>query len=244
MSSASPAPKLSSHLKVYFVGLLGSLFLRLINSTLRWQVVGLDAQQKLWVSGKPAILAFWHGQQLLMPWIYFKSAAKKNRKPIAVLISQHEDGRMVAKAMKFLGVQTVSGSSSRGGTKALFDLIDKLKSGSHIALTPDGPKGPRCKVGQGIVRIAQRSGAVIYPTAIASEKKWQFNSWDRMFLPKPFSKVVLMMGEPIAIPEELAIGQAEEYANLVEGALNQLTMRAEERCEPAIGELESPHCSS
>lgn len=207
---------------------MASLFLRMLNRTLRWQTVGLDGVKKYWPSGAPRILAFWHNQQLLMPWIYLNGSKRADSKPIAVLISEHQDGRMVAKAMKFLGVESIAGSSSRGGRKALFDLIGKLKSGSHIAVTPDGPKGPPQKMRDGVIRIAQRSGAMIYPTAMASEKRWEFASWDRMFLPKPFSRAVIIMGEPIAIPADLSTSDLARYSTLVEDRLNAVTQQAEQ----------------
>lgn len=208
--------------KVFAIGVLGSLLLRALNATLRWETRGLEDDKRYWVHGPARILAFWHGHQLLMPWVYLNSRKSRDAPAMVVLISEHEDGRLVAKVMKFLGISSVAGSSSRSGREALFALIEKLKSGSHVSITPDGPKGPPYQLKPGIIRIAERAGASIYPTAIAAEKSWTFGSWDNMFLPKPFSRAVLMMGDEIAIPSKLDAEQVKHYTALVENALNEL----------------------
>lgn len=226
--SSSAAPRTASALKIFLVGLIGSLLVRALSRTLRWEYLGLDGEERLWTQGQPRILSFWHGQQLLMSRVYLRAHSAKSR-PMKVLISEHSDGRMIAKVMQFLGIDSIAGSSSRGGRKALFDLIEALRSGSHISITPDGPKGPAFKMKQGVVRIAQRSGALIHPVAIAAERKWVFGSWDKMFLPKPFSRVVLWMGEGIKVPAELDDVQCAALTEEIERHMNDLTLQAEER---------------
>lgn len=216
----------SSTFKIFIVGLAGSLIIRVLNRTLRWKYIGLDGEERFWTHGEPRILAFWHSQQLLMPWIYLNARKDKSCRKISVLISQHGDGRMVARAMKFLGIHSVAGSSSRRGREAMYNLIETIKNGDHIAITPDGPKGPACKLKPGVIRIAERSQAPIYPTAVAAERCWTFKSWDKMILPKPFSRMVMIMGEKIVIPQGLTEEEFQKQAQKVEDALNQLSSRA------------------
>jgi len=231
-------------LKISIIGFLGSVVLRLINLTLRWERLGLEGSQRWWAGGKPSILIFWHGRQLLMPWIYLKHRGSETAPDMAVLISQHSDGRMIAAGMRFLGINSVAGSSSRGGLRSLHLLIDKLKGNSHVAITPDGPKGPAQKLKNGVIHVAQRSGAVIHPAAFAAEKCWRFRSWDRMIFPKPFSRAIIVKGTPISVPKESTKEGLLVLSASIEAALNDVTLLADNyfisgnqrrRIIPAIG---------
>lgn len=214
-------------LKIFITSFAASILLRLLHSSLRWKVVGLEGSEQYWACKEPRIIVFWHDRQLLMPWLYRIARKKGLSKPMTVLNSQHRDGRIMARLQKFLGIDSIAGSSSRRGREAIFDLIKALKGGSHIAMTPDGPKGPPYELKEGIIRIAQRSGAAIYPTAFSSDKKWNAHSWDRMIFPKPFSRAVFVMGKPILIPPRVTAEELHNYAILVQDALNDLTKKAD-----------------
>lgn len=219
-------PSFLDRIKIGFVGYFGALVLRIVNATIRWQVVFDDQHTTRWTEGPPVILAFWHGQQLLMPWIY-RDFLSDSARPIYVLISQHTDGRIIARAMKHMGVRSVAGSSTRGGRAAVVALVDCLRNGSHIAITPDGPKGPLYESKTGAVRIAQRAGAPIVPCALGAERAWRFGSWDRMFLPKPFTRGVRIMGKPLRVPAELDETGVVEWTKKLDGVLNEVRERAE-----------------
>ncbi len=211
------------------MGFFGSLLLRAVSWTLRWELVGLKEEDgQWWANQKPCILIFWHGRQLFMPWIYLNRQKSKNAPRMAVLISEHNDGRMIAAGMRFFGVDSVAGSSSRGGLRALHLLIKKLENYSHVGMTPDGPKGPPQKLKTGVLVIAQRSGAAIHPAAFAAERYWRFKSWDSMIFPKPFSRAVLIKGSPILVPQCDTEEQMAEASSRVENALNEVTKRADE----------------
>jgi lysophospholipid acyltransferase (LPLAT)-like uncharacterized protein len=210
--------------KTWLIGLSGSLLLRAVNRTLRWDYVGLDGEDRYWANGKPCILVFWHGRQLFMPWIYLRHRSAGAPRMTA-LISQHSDGRMIAEGMRRLGIYSVAGSSSRGGLRALHSLSTELRSNSHIAITPDGPKGPIQKVKGGVLAIAQRTGAAIVPAAFSAEHRWQFKSWDGMIFPKPFSRAVMIKGRPI-YPDDTD-GDVDRLTEMVEAALNDVTLRAD-----------------
>lgn len=209
--------------------------LRLVNSTLRWERIGLSDDQRWWADDKPSILIFWHGRQLFMPWIYLRHRTSKKSPAMTVLISQHNDGRMIAAGMKFLGIDSVAGSSSRGGLRAIHSLIEKLRNNSHISITPDGPKGPAQKLKNGVVLIAQRSGAVVHPAAFAAEKYWKFKSWDGMIFPKPFSRAVLIKGRPITVPSGTEPETVEAISSDLEKALNEVTAQADQYFLKSIG---------
>lgn len=214
-------------LRINLIGMLGAWTLRAINVTLRWDRSGIDETKSVWAHEDPRIIAFWHSRQLFMPFVYRSALSKSGDRHMAALGSKHADGRIMARALQSLGIDSIPGSSSQGGLQALHALVRKLKNGSHIAITPDGPKGPLCKVKMGVVKIAQVSGAAIYPMAIGSQRKWRFGSWDRMQLPIPFSRAVRLMGEPIKVPPKLNEQEFAGYVQELEDKLNALTARAD-----------------
>lgn len=213
--------------QIKVVGFLGAFSIWLLRQTLRIEIRVPDDQSKDWAAETPRILAFWHRQQLLMPWIYRQSKNSVGKRPICALISKSLDGRMVAQAMNFLGISSVEGSSSRGGREALFEMVKAVKDGSHVAITPDGPRGPIFKVKFGVIKIAQLTGAKIYPTCFVPQKSWTFGSWDKMLLPKPFSRAIILTGSPIQVPSELKEEELPTYAEKLEQELNRVTSEAE-----------------
>lgn len=214
-------------IKIWVISLSLSLMLRAIFLTLRFKRVGFEGVEADWPGGEPRIIAFWHGRQLFMPWVYLGVGRRSLRKPMYALISKHKDGRIAATVMKLLGVRSVAGSSSSGAAGAARELLRMLKRGYHIGITPDGPKGPLHKVKVGVVKIAQSSGAPIYPVAVGSVNPWVFKSWDRMILPKPFSRTVLIMGAPLHIPRDLTAAEVDLWQTKIEQALNEVTAQAD-----------------
>ena len=212
---------------IFVLGFLGALIARLLAATLRWENTVFGDPDIPLLSDKPGIILFWHNRQIMMPWCYRKTKGRPNSRRMYVLISEHKDGRIVAQAMKCLGIDSVAGSSSRGGQRAAGELISKLKEGHHITITPDGPRGPVYKLKYGVLRIAAQSQAPIYPTAVAAQRCWRFKSWDRMILPKPFSRAVTLMGKPFYVPQELDQAQLEKYANDLERAMIEITAAAD-----------------
>ena len=147
------------------------------------------------------------------------------RKRFVAMISQHRDGEMVARLVQKLGYDTVRGSSTRGGTGAAKLMIDKMKAGQVAAMICDGPKGPIYKMKIGTPYIAITAGAEVIPATFAGQSCWIFNSWDRFTVPKPFSRVFLLWGEPIPFPGEDT--DVNEFAQVLEDALNDLTIQAD-----------------
>jgi len=118
---------------------------------------------------------------------------------VKLLISEHFDGNLIAKTLGFFGFEAIRGSSTRGGVKALISAIKELKSGYDLGITPDGPKGPRHEVADGIVVMAQKAGVKITLVEIKPTKFWQLKSWDKFVIPKPFGEIHYYISEMIDI---------------------------------------------
>lgn len=155
------------------------------------------------------IVAFWHGELLLQSLICNKFL---NHQKVSVLISQHFDGELIARVIRYFGIDSLRGSSSKGGVKALLEAMKKIKQNEYIIITPDGPSGPYHSVADGIVLLAQKSKVPIVISRVLCQNFWEFKSWDRFRIPKPFSKVICVIKEPLSI-ESLAL---EEAKNLIQ----------------------------
>lgn len=212
-------------LKITVLGFCIAHLLRLWAQTLRVHRNGIDAYFPVDESQqKTFIIAFWHDQQIFMPWALLGSAEAKSKKKIHMLISQHDDGRIAAKAIERLGFQSVAGSSSRGSVTALRTLERILLAGGHVAITPDGPRGPRHTAKVGAVSLAAKTGCSVLPAALKSTSFWQFRSWDKMFLPKPFSRIEISVGAPISVPQDSTKQDLKKYALELEDALKKLVL--------------------
>jgi lysophospholipid acyltransferase (LPLAT)-like uncharacterized protein len=154
----------------------------------------------------PYILAMWHGRLVMLPMM------RNGRKPLIALISGHRDGRIISKIGAIFNIQTVTGSSSKGGMRAVRELLRFARDGHSLFVTPDGPRGPRMNVNDGILDIARLTGLPILPATISPQRSIVFRSWDRLFLPLPFSRIVIRWGEPIMVDPE--VDRAETAARL------------------------------
>ena len=224
-ASPSYSSRMYRHVRIFVLAHLGAAFLRLLNATLRWTWVGFEGRRH-WGDGEPQIVAFWHGRQLLMPWAYLRRSGKHRRQMYA-LSSEHSDGRIMAKAMGSIGVDSIAGSSSNHGRRALAGLIAKLRQGHHVAMTPDGPRGPAGSAKAGTIALAMHTGAPIIPAAFSAKKRWCFSSWDGMMLPKPFSRAVYLFGKPIYVPAGLSAEETEHYRVKLERAIEAITIQAD-----------------
>lgn len=202
---------------------LGAQYIRLVHATCRWQVVGGEIPAAYWSSGKPFILAFWHGRLLLMPYVW------RRDRTIHMLISQHRDGRLIADTVKHFGIDTISGSSSRGGTAALRAMLRALKAGECVGITPDGPRGPRQRSSAGIVNIAKLAGVPIIPATYAVRRRRLLGTWDRFVVALPFGKGMFVWGRPIEVPRDASDAALEALREEVEMRLNAITAAADGR---------------
>ncbi|MEK7388484.1 MAG: lysophospholipid acyltransferase family protein [Elusimicrobiota bacterium] len=168
-------------------------YVHLVGWTVRLRTVGGDIARRLHAADERIIYAFWHQQQVFFVWSHRNAAA-------AVLVSKSKDGEMIAEALRLFGVETIRGSSSRGGAAAVREMAAMLRAGRDVGITPDGPKGPSRQVKEGVIRLAQISGAPILPIANALSLKLEISStWDRFQVPLPFSRVAIVHDEPIRV---------------------------------------------
>ena len=145
------------------------------------------------------------------------------------LTSNHRDGSFVANVLRFVGVPTVRGSTGKHGASAVREIFQAAQE-CDIVITPDGPRGPRRKMSTGVVYLSSRTGRAIVPTAFACSGAWSIRgSWTELQIPKPFSKVVLLAGEPIAIPIDVHRDQLEEYVQQIQTAMNDLNSLAQDQ---------------
>ena len=206
---------------------LGALYIRFVRATSRWQFVGGDIPRRYWDADQPFILAFWHGRILMMPHCWNPA------KPINMLISQHRDGRLIADTVAHFGINTLSGSSSKGGAQALRTMVKSLKAGECVGITPDGPRGPRMRASDGIVAVARLSGVPVIPATFGANCGRNLNSWDRFLVAWPFGRGVIVWGAPIEVPRD-ADADALEAARLqIENGLNAITDQADQLTQRA-----------
>jgi lysophospholipid acyltransferase (LPLAT)-like uncharacterized protein len=170
--------KFSRSFALFFVPLVGSLLIRFLYFSNKKV---FHAPKK--ITNEPVIFACWHGELLMLPYFYKHYRKKPHAK---VLISPHFDGKLISKTIKYFGLGTLTGSSDKSQAKVLIQAIRTLKDGYDIGITPDGPKGPRHEVADGIIVMAQKSKAKIVLVEIKPTKYWQLKSWDKFVIPKPF----------------------------------------------------------
>jgi lysophospholipid acyltransferase (LPLAT)-like uncharacterized protein len=171
---------------------LGKGFLRVLGATWRVRVVNGEALRGLRESRTQFIFALWHGHLLPLLW-------QHRGEGVTVLISEHRDGELVARAAESLGYDLIRGSSTRGAERALISLVRTLQAGKEIAITPDGPKGPPLKFAPGTLVAAQRSNSPILPVAVSASRAWRLKSWDRFLIPKPFARITVAYGPPTRV---------------------------------------------
>ncbi|HZQ13094.1 MAG TPA: lysophospholipid acyltransferase family protein [Pseudolabrys sp.] len=216
------------------VGTLAAGYLRLVWHTSRVILEPPDIYEKVRI---PAIIAMWHGQHFMAPFIKREELGHRAK----VLISRHRDGEINARAALRLGIGTIRGSGAhngefyrKGGAVAFTEMLEALEQGFNVALTADVPKVARV-AGLGVVKLAQHSGRPIYPVAIASQRRVEFNSWDRSALNLPFGRLAMVAGEEIIVPRDAGDDALEEARQEVERQLNRITARAYELADRGRG---------
>ena len=168
---------------------LAARTIRLLGHTMRVYTIGGETVDALYRQGNRIIIAFWHGRQLMMPLAYRGQLA-------SILISQHRDGEIIARIMQSFGFKAIRGSSTRGGLRAVRQLVKAGRNGGDLVVTPDGPKGPACKVQSGVIYLAKVTGLPIFPLTFACSKKKSFRVGITFKFPVPAVKGYLCGGNP------------------------------------------------
>lgn len=189
--------------KIAWGSRFGTVVLRTLASTWRVRFLNPHVVSDLHHSGRRVIYVLWHGSLLPLLWSH-------RDRDIAVIISEHSDGEIIARIALALGFRTVRGSTSRSAARALLGACREIESGHDLAVTVDGPRGPAGTVAPGSPVIAQRTGAAMVPVAAWASRAWRLKSWDRFMIPKPFARVTVAYDNPIRVPADAARDATEE----------------------------------
>jgi hypothetical protein len=199
---------------------VGPAFLKTWMTTLRWRIVHSERAVKARRDFGTVIYAFWHSRIMIAGYV------GRNR-GIRILISQHRDGEIVARSVKGLGYNPVRGSTTRGGVQALKELVDSSEHVS-LAITPDGPRGPREKAHVGAIVLAEFTGCPIVCGGCASRPAIHAPSWDRFEIPAPFARATVVYGDPIIVPRGLDDAGREGYRARLQQVLDDLSREADD----------------
>jgi lysophospholipid acyltransferase (LPLAT)-like uncharacterized protein len=212
-----------TRLWVAVVGWVIAFGIRVVYATLRVQVVDEhDVFRARASGGGPIMLVFWHEALTVIPLLAARWSGH-----VTALLSQHRDAEVAARALGALGIDTVRGSSTRGWAGALRGLLAARARGEDLAIVPDGPRGPRREVKDGVVQLARATGLPVIPFGAAAAPARRLGSWDRMLVPRPFARVVLVGGAPLVVPRDADAAAQDAARATVQAALEDLTRRAE-----------------
>lgn len=201
-------------------GRTARLIIDALLATVRFRVEGRERYTELVAGGESVIFALWHGR--LLPLTYYHRGGR-----IAALISRSGDGEYIARVVEGWGYRTARGSSSRGGGAALREMVRLAREGWSLAVTPDGPRGPRQRLNPGVITAAQLTGLPIVPLSAGCSRAWWPGSWDRFCVPKPFSTVRVLYGDPVRVPREAGGAELARHARDLEAQLNAMTEEAD-----------------
>jgi lysophospholipid acyltransferase (LPLAT)-like uncharacterized protein len=200
---------------LFFVPRIIRILILFLGITYKKVWIGLENLDSLKTNQQNWIYASWHNN-ILMDALFLKN------QNLVSLVSASSDGRIAARVLELMGNQTIAGSSSRNGIKAMLTMIKQIRSGQNGAITPDGPRGPRYKLQDGIIYIAQKTGVPLVPIHIEATRQWVFEkSWDKHKLPKPFSTVVIRIGSPYQVSENLKKAELEQVKIEFESTMNE-----------------------
>ena len=216
MNPTNPIDHIWARLKWWLVGLLGKGLVNLICSTMRIRIVDFEKARSE-IESRRFILAFWHSRILMISYLYKGWGG-------ATLVSGSNDGEIIAQILKRQGHETIRGSTSRQGVRALAKLIRALKEEIRPgAVVPDGPRGPRFTVQPGVITLAKKTGYPVVPVSYSAKRIKIFRSWDRFILPCPFTEGRVIYGAPISVPDKLDANEQEIYRAKLEEELNRIT---------------------
>jgi hypothetical protein len=201
------------------IAAIGYPLIALLGLTLRLRVEGREHLDAVAASGQPFILSVWHGRILPLSWFF-------RRRGLVVITSQNFDGEWIARIIARLGYGTARGSSSRNARAALHQMVREIGAGRSAAFTLDGPRGPALEAKPGAVWLASATGAPLLPAHAEAERYWTLASWDRTQIPKPFSRVAVVIGAPLPVARRLSDEGMEGERQTLESALETLRRRA------------------
>ena len=189
----------------------------------RYRVEGEERLFNAIKEGRGVILAFWHGRMLL-PIYHFRSRGYVS------LASRNRDGEYISRIATRLGYSVLRGSSHRGGREGFMAMTRELRKGRVVGIFPDGSTGPRYHLQDGVLQLARLTGAPVIPATHSASPSWQAKSWDRFMIMKPFSRGLILVGEPIHIPRSMySEDEKEQYRLVIKQALIDIEQEADRR---------------
>ena len=215
-------------LKNFFVqnilGFFTFLYIRAVNFTSSIQFENESIPKQFWNNDKPFILAFWHSQLMMIGFSW-----KKN-KNVNILASGHSDGRFGAIVGKYFNLNNIQ-TSKKNKSISLRSIFKLLNDNNYIGMTPDGPRGPKEIVSEGIIKIAKSSKVPIIPIGFWSSKNFKLKSWDSFLITLPFSKCSFVWNKPLEIPYNIQENQIQHYQKLLQEKINQSVKKAQNNCQ-------------
>ena len=200
---------------------VAAALLWVLRRSLRLRVVGRGWAEGFHAQrGRPVIFAFWHGRLLMMPFSW-------SVRPVTSLVSRHADGEVLSRIFRRFGIRSVRGSTFRGAHGGFRAMLRSYEGGSHLAIAPDGPRGPRERVQIGIIELARRTGGPVIPVGFGASAGWFLPTWDRFFLPRPFARGVFVFGDGLVVPPESDRPALETARADLERRLNAVTAAAD-----------------
>ena len=213
--------KTKKKLLFYLATKFGWLIILFLGKTIFIKQKGQAHLRKIIENRAKLIFVLWHGRISVPIYVHRKEG-------LAPMISLHADGEMIAQTVYKLGYRPVRGSSTRGGKKAFYDLVKKIKNGTVGVMIPDGPQGPRHHFKSGTLYLAQLSDAYLLPVTFSANRKIVFNSWDKFTIPLPFSKNMILYGKPIKVPNNSSSRVLVKIRASFEQQMIQLELQADE----------------
>ena len=206
------------------LGFFTFLYIRAVNLTSSIQFENESIPKQFWNNDKPFILAFWHSQLMMIGFAWEK---KQN---VNILASSHSDGRFGAIVGKYFNLNNIQ-TSEKNKSVSLRSIFKLLNDNNYIGITPDGPRGPKEIVSEGIIKIAKTSKVPIIPIGFWSSKNFKLKSWDSFLITLPFSKCSFVWNKPLEIPYNIQENQIQHYQKLLQEKINQSVKKAQNNCQ-------------
>jgi len=195
---------------------VGKVALDSLLATARYEVFGAEHPRQFTAHGQPVIYVLWHGRLLPLAHLH-------RGEGIAALISRSADGEYLARLLERWGFVPVRGSSSRGGSTGLRELVRQARAGRCLAITPDGPRGPRQRLKEGVLVAGQLTGLPLIPATASASRAWWVGGWDRFLIPRAFARVKVAYGPPVHVPRDAGEQELAALRSALEDELNRLT---------------------
>lgn len=216
---------LKNFLIQHFLALISSVYIYIVFFTSKIHIKNIESPKEFWGNNKSFILAFWHSQLMMISFCWNSKNNKLN-----ILASGHSDGRFGAIIAKYLNSNNIPTykSNKKINLRPIFELLKEKKC---VAITPDGPRGPKEKVSEGIIKIAKSSKIPIIPIGFWSSKNSKLKSWDSFLISLPFSKCTFVWGQPLIIPSNLNDKEIKKYSLILENKINDCINEAKSNCK-------------